>query len=545
MPPEYTRRTMLRATGAAVATGGALARTVGRADARTSPDLAKYVQPLPRPDVRDPDGKRKGATYYDIPLVEFSERLHPDLPATTLWGYDGEYPGPIIQARRNERLKLRFDNSRLPSEHLLSVDDRIDGTRPEDYPNYDGPVPAVRTVTHVHGLNVEPESDGQAEMWTSPGGVTGPRFEKHVQDVPNRQARMTSSYHDHALGISRLNNYAGLNGFYFITSSREERLGLPSGEYDVPLMLHDRSFEPDGSLHYPDSFVANVAGDTAVVNGAVWPYLEVEPRRYRLRFVNTSNGRVYDMRLENDSDDEASVPTLHQFAAGHGFLERVVPIGPNGDLESLVVAPFERGDVVVDFSDHAGETFTVTNHAEFPFAGGGHDEGGDDGHGGSGPALGELFQIRVTESSGSVTDDSADPTSLTLPSNTGPTRDAARETRQMEMTMTRDEYGLAKHLLNDGGSTRRRRSTRNSGRPRCGKSRTRPCTPTRSTFTWCGSRYSAAGPTAPRTPRRTSAWARTPSASTPARRSASWSSSATSPGSIRGTVTSSNTRTTR
>lgn len=167
----------------------------------------------------------------------------------------------------------------------------------------------MRTVTHFHGLNIEPESDGQAEMWASPTGVTGPRFVKHVHEVPNRQPRLTSSYHGHALGISRLNVYAGLVGFYFVTSRKEVQLDLPSGEYDVPLMLHDRSFDEDGSLHYPDSFEPNVAGDTAVVNGAVWPYLEVEPRRYRLRFLNTSNSRTYNLHFQNE--DGTDVPPLY------------------------------------------------------------------------------------------------------------------------------------------------------------------------------------------------------------------------------------------
>ncbi|NHN46507.1 multicopper oxidase domain-containing protein [Halostella sp. JP-L12] len=396
--------------------------------------MDKYVQPLPIPDVRAPDGRRQGADYHEIPLTEFTAQLHPDLPETTLWGYDGQYPGPIIRARRNERIKVQFGNGALPSEHLLSVDERIAGTTPDDYPEFDGPVPEVRTVTHFHGLNVDPENDGQAEMWTSPDGVTGPRFATHVHDIPNRQSRLTSSYHDHALGISRLNLYAGLVGFYFIRSRAEDRLDLPSGEYDIPLMLHDRSFNEDGSLHYPDSFEANVAGDTAVINGAVWPYLEVEPRRYRLRFVNTSNGRTYNMRLDNDAG--TAVPTLYQVAAGHGFLERVVPIGPDGDLDSLLLSPFERGDVIVDFSDHAGETFTVTNDAEFPFEG--HTEGAD---------LDELMQIQVAESS-SGRDTSTHPSDLTLPSSGGPDERSATETRQMTMSMTMDDHGLSTHLLN-------------------------------------------------------------------------------------------------
>jgi len=178
------------------------------------------------------------------------------------------------------------------------------------------------------------------------------------------------------------------------------------------------------------------------------------------------------MRLENDSGSD--VPTLYQIAAGHGFLERVVEIGPDGGLESLTLAPFERGDIIVDFSEYAGETFTVTTDAEFPIEGGedhgkdddhnedgthgdggDHDEGDDDGggHGGGnvvGTALNELMQIRVTDSGGTK-DDSADPRELDLPSRSGPNENAAVETRhmtmQMDMKMDSEEPPI--HLLND------------------------------------------------------------------------------------------------
>ncbi len=401
----------------------------------SSPDLEKYVQPLPIPEVREPDGKRRGADYYDVPITEFTQSLHPDLPDTRLWGFDGVFPGPIIKASRNRRAKLRFDNSDLPEDHLLNVDERIGGTSPEDYPDYDGPVPEVRTATHLHGLNIEPESDGQSRAWTSPGGVTGPEFAKEVQDVPNRQSRMSSVYHDHARGITRLNVYAGLAGFYFIESQKEEQLNLPSGEYDVPLLLQDRTFNEDGSLYYPESFVSEFAGDTAVVNGAVWPYLEVEPRRYRFRIVNGSNGRAFGLRLGTESDTDA--PLLYQIAPDQGFLESVVPIGSRGNLESLVLTPFERADVIVDFSDYAGETFTVTNSAEFPYMG--QNEGSD---------LEELLQIRVSESDAGVEDTSSDPTGLALPSRREYTEESAKEVRKMTLDMSMDG-DLPVNLLNN------------------------------------------------------------------------------------------------
>lgn len=417
---------------------GGVSQSIGQVSAESSPTLAKYVQPLPVPAVREPDGKRKGAEYHEVSVSEITQSLHPELPDTTLWGFDGVFPGPVIEGQQNQRLKVRFDNSQLPTEHLFGVDRRIHGTEPEDYPEYDGPVPEVRTVTHFHGLNVAPESDGQAEMWKSPDGITGPRFVKHVHDIPNRQAKLTSTYHDHTLGISRLNVYAGLAGFYFIRSHTEEKLNLPTGEYEIPLMLQDRTFNEDGSLYYPESFVPNFAGDTAVVNGAVWPYLDVEPRRYRFRCINQSNGRTFNFRLSNESG--TTVPTLYQTGAGHGFFESVVPIGPDRDLDSLLLSPFERADIVVDFSQHAGETFTVTNDAEFPFEG--ENEGSE---------LGELLQIRVSETNKGETDTSAGPTDLKLPNTSGLNDQPVKETRHMSLNMTVDKYGLHKHLLNNSG----------------------------------------------------------------------------------------------
>lgn len=126
----------------------------------------------------------------------------------------------------------------------------------------------------------------------------------------------------------------------------------------------------------------------------------------------------------------------------------MVSIGPGCDLESLLLSPFERGDVIVDFSAHAGETFTVRNDAGLPFSGLGH-HGGIDGHGGSGPELPELMQIRVMGPSKRIADPSVAPVDLTLPPATGPSENAARTTRHMTMSMVQDEHGLNMHLLND------------------------------------------------------------------------------------------------
>ena len=417
---NLTRRRVLQA-GAALGAAGVIPITSDMATAQSSsPALEKYVQPLPIPDVRTPDESKNGVDSYQIPVTEFTQNLHPDLPNTTLWGFDGMYPGPLIATQQNQPVQFSFDNSALPNDHLLQIDKRVHGTTSENYPDYDGPVPDVRTVTHFHGLKTKPENDGQSGMWTSPDGVTGPGFANQWQELPLDQPRLTSTYHDHTLGITRLNNYAGLTGMYTIQSQAENDLNLPSGEYDIPLLIQDKSFNADGSLDYPDEWVTMFRGDTAVVNGAVWPYVEVEPRRYRFRIANGANHRTFSLRLENTSGQ--GIPTLHQISPGHGFLKSVVPIGPTENLNSLVVQPFERGEVIVDFSDHAGETFALTNNAELPYTG---ENSGSD--------LSDLMQIRVANPSTPPVDNSADPSDLTLPSPAEFSEDNASMTREMTL----------------------------------------------------------------------------------------------------------------
>ena len=427
---RLSRRRLLQA-GAALGVAGVVPQTSTEVAAQTSgsPALDKFVQELPIPSVKEPDGQREGADAYEFQQTEFTHSFHPDLPDTTVWGFDGSYPGPMVEAEQGEPIHVRVDNSELPSDHLLTVDERVDGTTSENYPNYDGPVPEVRTVTHFHGLELAPENDGQADMWTSPDGVTGPRFVNEWQELPMEQGRTTSTYHDHTLGITRLNAYAGLVGLYSITTDEEESLDLPEGEYDVPLVIQDKSFNSDGSLSYPEGFVPQFLGDTAVVNGAAWPSLEVEPRRYRFRIVNGANHRSFDLGLTNESG--SGVPTMYQFAPDHGFLESVVSIGSGGDLDSLLLTSFERAEIVVDFSDYAGQTLTLTNSAEM------------------GPDLTELVQFQVSDPDQAPSDPSADPTSLSLPSPTSYDEGDARTTREMTLGVTVDEdTGLITHTLN-------------------------------------------------------------------------------------------------
>ena len=329
--------------------------------------LTKFVDALPIPGTIAPVGVISGAPLYDVRMREFRQKLHRDLPPTTLWGYNGMYPGPSFETRRGRPIAVRWRNQ-LPRAHMLQIAPTIHGAEP--------PIPEVRTVVHVHGLKVLPESDGYPEAWfTSEFAQTGPFFERQIYHYPNDQAATGLWYHDHALGITRLNLYTGLEGSYFIRDDGEDDLNLPKGAYEVPLMIQDRLLNPDGSLQYPVSdnsdpevplfWVPEFFGDTVLVNGKVWPYLEVEPRKYRFRMLNASNARFYHLTLNESRWDGdrlgSSGPEFIQIGSDGGFLPAPVR------LTDLTIAPAERFDVVIDFSDAEGKSFVLSNDAKAPF----------------------------------------------------------------------------------------------------------------------------------------------------------------------------------
>src|SRR5262249_38301645 len=154
---------------------------------------------------------------------------------TKLWGYNGIYPGPTIECRRGTPVDIQWE-SNLPPGHFLPVDHKLHGA--------DMGAPEVRNVVHLHGIKVLPHSDGYPDAWFTPGfQQTGPAFERKVYSYPNEQPATSLWYHDHALGITRLNVYAGLTGFYFIRDQVEDALNLPKGDYEIPLLIQDRMFD--------------------------------------------------------------------------------------------------------------------------------------------------------------------------------------------------------------------------------------------------------------------------------------------------------------
>jgi spore coat protein A len=356
--------------GAAAALGGGAFSLLPakRVEGQSVADgLAKFVDPLPIPDRIKPDGTLNGDLFFKVTMQPFKQKLHRDLPATSLWGYNAQWPGPTFEVRKGRPIAVQWRNN-LPTRHPLPIDFTLHGA--------ERPTPEVRTVVHLHGAKVLPESDGYPEAWFTNGfDKTGPFFEQKTYRYPNDQPATQLWYHDHALGTTRLNMFMGLMGTYFIRDDVEDHLDLPSGDFEIPLMIQDRTFNVDGSLAYPVQepgdpeippvWVPEFFGDTVLVNGKVWPFLEVEPRKYRFRILNPSNARFYRLTLNEVRPDGSktgrSGPDFIQIGTDGGLLPAPVR------LKELTIGIAERFDAIIDFSDLEGKTFVLNNDAPAPF----------------------------------------------------------------------------------------------------------------------------------------------------------------------------------
>lgn len=415
--------------------------------------LTKYIDALPNPNqaILAPTGTLDGVPLYQIEINQFTQQLHSELSATTLWGYNGQFPGPTLEVDRGETIKIEWtnnlrDNTGAPLEHILPYDTTIHGAGSK--------FPQARAIAHVHGAVTEEASDGFPEHWFGPdpnapaNGLGGPAGNSLITTYANNQRAAGNWYHDHSMGITRLNVYAGMAGLYTIRDPEEAALGLPSGDYEIPLVLQDRSFYEDGSLFYPagpgdvtspgvgDPLVGLPAefpsdasqvmafyADANLVNGKVWPYLEVEPRKYRFRMLNGANARYYDLTLEpQDGAASTDLLTFSQIGTDSGLL------ATRADRNTLRMAPADRADVVVDFSQFkVGDTILLRNSDPRATAG----------------TTDHVMQLRVVDSTGP--DDSLLPEQLSSITRYQP-EDAVR-TRTLTLSRTTDQYGRPEFLL--------------------------------------------------------------------------------------------------
>jgi FtsP/CotA-like multicopper oxidase with cupredoxin domain len=394
--------------------------------------IPKFVDPLPVAvtgvSVVDATGGNGNGTVsftYNIHMKEFQAQILPSTgvplagiaanTASWVWGYliDADIPvagvrqsylGPVVLAKRNVETQPVYINA-LPYgtaskvQPLLPTDQTLDwadplgtgcvgadiGVRTECASIYGGPQPAV---PHIHGGEVAPLYDGGPDAWWTPTGDRGSGSpaasgsDRATFIYPTRQQAGTIWFHDHALGITRLNVFAGMAGLYIITDPANEppQAGatcaatgcLPKfPEYDIPLIIQDRSFDTNGQIFYnlasnpqPNPtvhpfWIPEFIGDAIVVNGKTWPFLNVEPRKYRFRLVNGSNARFYDLTLSNG--DPFTV-----IATDDGYLNAPV------QTKNVIIAPGERYEVIVDFGKlKPGKTVIMNNSARTPFPGGG------------------------------------------------------------------------------------------------------------------------------------------------------------------------------
>ena len=424
--------------------------------------IPKYVSPLLIPPAMPQTSVLPGGIdYYEIAVRQFQQQVLPlGMPKTTVWSYGSvnhsgtfSYPARTIEADVDRPVRVKWINDLkdpvtgkfLP--HLLPIDQTLHWANPpqdciEGPPRtdcrgdsqlpYKGPVPII---THLHGAHVNPDSDGYPEAWYLPNATNiptgyskrGSKFDQipDAPDVPgaalfqyrNDQRATALWFHDHTLGMTRANVYAGPAGFYILRGGNSDlpSVLLPSpapqqGDspgkkyHEIPIVIQDKSFNKNGSLFYPDNraffeglnkppkvpflkipFIPEPAvngisdvspiwnpeffGNAMVVNGNTWPVLEVEKMRYRFRFLNGSDSRFVILKLVTGDPTErpaTSALPFWQIGTEGGFLPAPVR------LETLLIALAERADVIVDFSKLpvGTEVYLINEGPDEPFGGG-------------------------------------------------------------------------------------------------------------------------------------------------------------------------------
>lgn len=322
--------------------------------------LEKFIQPVPLPGAGIVVATPSGANQYSFVQRQISRQLHPQLPPTPLWAYDdgsglagqaGSF-GMAVVAQSGTPLQVTYTNN-LPETYpaWIPVDTRLTPLGNQ-----------VQVMTHLHGGFVAGTSDGNPAV-TPDGFGFGQTQTVYYSNEPPQMPAELLWFHDHGLGATRLNVFAGLAAAYLIrdqfdTGTEPNPIGIPGGAYEIPLVIQDRQFNPDGTFLYPTSDIAGVTwigeyfGNVMMVNGKVWPFLQVEPRLYRFRVLNGCNARILSLEL-------GGAP-LVQIGAEGGMWDIPVP------MKRLVLAPAERADVIVDFSGLAGQVLVLRNGKPSP-----------------------------------------------------------------------------------------------------------------------------------------------------------------------------------
>ena len=279
--------------------------------------VTAFTLPLALPSVLQPSSTDATTDYYTITQSVAQQQLIPG-KLTTIWGYNGQFPGPTIKARVGRKVAITQINN-LPES--VSV--------------------------HQHGGHTPPDSDGYPTALIAPG-------QSRVYTYPNNQLPATLWYHDHAADVTGRHVYMGLAGFYLLSDAFEDALPLPKGANDVPLVFQDRLFNTDGSLSYTlddRTIEEGFLGDTMMVNGVIQPYFQVPRRKMRFRLLNGSNSRIYNFTLSNGKP-------FTQIGSDGGLLSAPV------SRTSIQLAPAERADVIIDFTSVPVGTSVVLQNGD-------------------------------------------------------------------------------------------------------------------------------------------------------------------------------------
>lgn len=355
-----------------------------------SPPAREFVTPLYVPPVLQPVAKldpqpepRAHQLYEKYPPQklyesfeqEFRWQYHIDPPysnGSLSWGFSGATPGPVIHARYGEPILLRRHNQ-LPPVGVSQVSFALPST-----------------TQHLHNGHTASESDGEPQDWIDPGEF----WDHHYANFPSggdpRQKLTTLWYHDHRMDFTATNVYAGLDGFYFLFDEEDsgnendpnpQAWRLPSGQYDVPLILHDVLFQANGQVRWNPFNTDGILGDRFTVNRKIQPFFQVERRKYRFRIINGGPSRFYQLFLSSGE------PFVVLTGDGNFLSEPI-------EAESLYLSVAQRVDVILDFSRYkAGDNITLQNRLEQT-----------NGKGPSGRMLDpgdSIMQFQVVESSGS------------------------------------------------------------------------------------------------------------------------------------------------
>ena len=393
---EHSRRSFIGIAGTAVAAvyGGTqlLSGDVSKASAAeeslivpdsgplragpSSPQVSKltpFMDPLQVP----PTLKPKTTGTNEINLVAKRVRLHSQLPPTPMWTYEGYYPGPTIEVQRGQRIRIAWKNALTGTSPVKGVFVQPSGPPPglaatnspgahgaSARPELAGLTPW--TSVHVHGGSQHAVYDGLPDSGITPGDV-------QLSEYTNESAAAHLFYHDHAMPITALNVAAGLIGNYIIRDPNENRLGLPSGTYEIPLMLSDVNFDTDSkglingqilikrvqlSPAMPGAIPAAVGttGPFTMVNGVVWPYLQVEARAYRFRMVNASLTRAYTLAVLDEMTGKPLKRAIRVIGTDGGLLDKARTLN-----ELLTINPGERVDIVIDFAGFPNKKLRLVN----------------------------------------------------------------------------------------------------------------------------------------------------------------------------------------